>query len=280
MTEQKVTAALIKELRNRTGVGMSKCKGALDEANGDIELAITNLRKSGMASAVKKEGRTTKEGVIASAENDSAIVLVEINAETDFVVKNDSFQEFVKNISEEIINTKPKTLEDFLSQKFSKEQDISIDEYRATIVQKIGENIQIKRMELIEKRPNTSLEIYIHMGGKIVSLVEIEGSEDESVLAKDIAMHVAAENPEFLDVEDISTEVKQREEEIAREQVKNKPENIIDKIVEGKLRSFYDQACLTRQKFVKDPDISVAQLIEKQKKGLKISKFRRWTVGE
>ena len=140
MTEEiKISAALIKELRNKTGIGMSTCKAALKEANGDIELAITNMRKSGMASAVKKEGRATKEGTIVSAENNDNVVMVEINAETDFVVKNESFQEFAKNIAEEILNTKPETIENFLAQKYSKENDLSIDEYRATIVQKIGE---------------------------------------------------------------------------------------------------------------------------------------------
>jgi elongation factor Ts len=280
MTEQKITAALIKELRERTGVGMTKCKAALEESKSDIELAITNLRKSGMASAEKKEGRATKEGIIASAENDHGVTLIEINAETDFVVKNETFQEFAKNIAEEVANTKPASLEAFLAQKYSKEQDLSIDEFRATIVQKIGENIQIKRFEIIEKGPEASVGIYLHMGGKIASLVKLQGANDKAALAKDIAMHIAAENPEFLDVNDITSEVKLREEEIAREQVKNKPENIIEKIIEGKLKAFYDQACLNRQKFVKNPDVTIAQLVAQNGENLKIEMFKRWAVGE
>lgn len=277
-----ITVALIKELRDRTGVGMTKCKAALEEANGDIELAIVNLRKSGMASAVKKEGRSTKEGLIAVSENDSSLALVEINAETDFVVQNDTFKEFAKNIVDEIVNTKPASLEAFLAQKYSKDDALTIDEYRATIVQCIGENIQIKRLMVVDKPANTSTGIYIHMGGKIASVVTLEGATDEQELARDIAMHSAAESPEFLSEDKVTDEVKRREEDIAREQVKNKPANIIDKIIVGKLNAFYDQVCLLRQKFVKNPDITIAELVankaKESGKDLKVVDFIRWAI--
>ena len=189
---------MIKELRDRTGVGMGKCKEALEEAHGDMELAISNLRKAGMASAVKKEGRTTNEGMIGTAENGQVVALVEINAETDFVVKNERFQQFLKNIAEEIATTRPASLEAFLKQKFSKDNHLTIDEYRATIIQTIGENIQIKRLKIIPKSSDKSIGVYNHLGGKIVTLVEIKGSPSQDALAKDIAMHIAAASPEYL----------------------------------------------------------------------------------
>ena len=147
----QVTAAMIKELRDRTGVGMGKCKEALEEAKGDMELAITNLRKAGIASAVKKEGRATNEGMIGSSESSKAVSFVEVNAETDFVVKNDMFQQFLQNIADEVAATTPASLEAFLAQPYSKDHGLTIDQYRSTIVQTIGENIQISRIQFWPK---------------------------------------------------------------------------------------------------------------------------------
>jgi len=163
----QITPALIKELRDRTGLGMGKCKEALEETNGNIDDAITKLRKEGMASAVKKEGRETKEGIITSAQTQDWLGIVEINAETDFVVKNDRFKEFLHNIAEEVAKTHPSSLETFLRQKYSKEPNLSIDEYRATVVQTIGENIQIKRVATVKKDANHSIGVYSHLGAKL-----------------------------------------------------------------------------------------------------------------
>ena len=201
-----ITAGMIKELRDRTGVGMGKCKEALEEAHGDIELAISNLRKAGMASAVKKEGRTTNEGLIGVAEAGAVIAVVEVNAETDFVVKNDLFRQFLNNVAAEAATTNPASLEAFLNQKYSKEPSLTIDQYRATIVQAIGENIQIRRLLTIVKSPQKSVGVYSHLGGKIVTVVEITGSSTEEAIAKDIAMHVAAAAPEFLSPEKVPAE--------------------------------------------------------------------------
>lgn len=275
-----VTPAMIKELRDRTGVGMGKCKEALEEAKGDMELAIANLRKAGMATAVKKEGRATNEGVIIAAENDKAIALVEVNAETDFVVKNDRFQQFARNIAEEIAATRPASLETFLQQKFSKDPGLTVDQYRATIVQTIGENIQIKRLKVIPKNADKSIGTYTHLGGKIVTLVEISGSPALVDLAKDIAMHVAAASPEYLSPEKVPASVIAQEKDIVQSQIKNKPANIIDKIVEGKLNSFYDAACLIRQKYIKDDSVSIADLVTKHGKNLTVTDFLRWNVGQ
>ncbi len=280
----QISASMIKELRERTGIGMAKCKSALTEANGDLELAIVNLRKAGLASAGKKEGRETKEGVIASCEHSNTVSLVEVNSETDFVAKNSTFQEFVNNIALEVANTKPASLADFLQQKYSKDTSISIDEYRALVIQKVGENINIKRLAFSESTGDNSFGVYNHMAGKIVVLVEISGADDKASLAKDIAMHIAAENPDFLDSNEIPADLIEKEKEIAREQVKGKPENIIDKIIAGKLNAFFDQTCLVKQKFVKDPSLTIAELVTKHGKesqaDLTIKRFTRWAVGE
>lgn len=277
-----VTAAMIKELRERTGVGMGKCKEALEEAKGDIELAIDNLRKAGIAGAVKKEGRSTNEGMIASATGANNVAVVEINAETDFVVKNDRFQEFLKNIVQEIAATNPASLEAFLNQKYSKEPNLTIDQYRATIVQSIGENIQIKRLMLVPKASDKSIGVYSHLGGKILTIVEISGSGNEEQLAKDIAMHVAAASPDYLSPEKVPASILENEKEIVKIQIKGKPANIVDKIVEGKINTFYDQVCLIRQKYIKDDTKTIADLLKENSKNgkpLELVSFHRWNIG-
>ena len=237
-----------------------------------------------MASAVKKEGRETKEGIVKIGETNDKLALIEVNAETDFVVKNDNFQAFAQNLAEEVCRTSPANAADFLTQEYSKDSKLTIDAYRATIVQSLGENIQVKRLELFAKKPNCSLAVYSHGGGKLVTLVEISGSSDEVALAKEIAMHVAAESPEYLSSEEVPERVIEHEKEIAKAQIKDKPANIIEKILEGKLRAYFDQVCLVNQRFVKDPDLSIAQLVEKRGKEigkpLKVSYFLRWRVGE
>lgn len=279
-----VTPAMIKELRERTGVGMGKCKEALEEAKGDMELAIANLRKAGMATAVKKEGRETKEGMIGTAETDQIVAVVEVNAETDFVVKNDRFRQFLENIAQEVARTNPSSLEAFLQQKYSKEPNLTIDQYRATIVQTIGENIQIRRILTLKKTPDRSLGIYSHLGGKIVTLVEITGSNKEEALAKDIAMHTAAAAPEYLSPEKVPQEIINHEKEIARGQIQGKPANIIDKIVEGKINAYYDTNTLARQKYIRDDTITITDLVNKRAKEsgkpLTLTHFVRWSVGQ
>lgn len=278
-----VTPALIKELRERTGVGMGKCKEALEEANGDMELAITILRKSGIASAVKKEGRATNEGMIGSAEHNGTIAIVEVNAETDFVVKNDRFKQFLEEIAEEIATTNPSSLEQFLQQKSSKEPTLTIDEYRSTFVQAIGENIQIKRFITFKKAPGKSFGVYSHSGGKILTAVEITGGEGEEALAKDISMHVAASAPEYLSPERVPQDIIEKEKEVARGQIQGKPENIKEKIVEGKVNAFYDAVCLICQKYIRDDSMTVQELVAKRAKEvgkpLTISNFIYWSVG-
>ena len=275
---------MVKELRKRTGIGMGKCKKALEEAKGDIELAISNLRKSGAVSAVQKGGREANEGTIAFAESDHAYALLEVNSETDFVANNERFRSFVKDIAKEIADTKPASLDAFISQSFSGEPSFTIDEYRASMVQALGENIQFRRMLCLEKKPNSSVGIYSHMRGKIVVATEITGSEGLHELAQDIAMHIVAEMPEYLTPEDVPEKVVNSERDIARSQVQGKPEHMVEKIVEGKLRAFYDKVCLLHQKFVRDPQHTIADLLSlKEKeigKKLSISRFISWRLGE
>lgn len=279
-----VTPAMIKELRERTGVGMGKCKEALEEAKGDMELAIANLRKAGMASAVKKEGRETKEGMVGAAETDQTVAIVEINAETDFVVKNERFKKFLESIAEEVARTNPPSLDAFLQQKYSGDPGLTIDQYRATIVQTIGENIQIRRILTFKKTPDRSLGIYSHLGGKILTLVEITGSNQEEALAKNIAMHTAAAAPEYLSPEKVPQEIIDSEKEIARGQIQGKPANIVDKIVEGKINAFYDTNTLVRQKYIRDDSVTIADLVNKRAKEsgkpLVLTNFIRWSVGQ
>lgn len=279
-----ITPAMIKELRERTGVGMGKCKEALEAANGNMDLAIENLRKAGMATAVKKEGRSTNEGIVASAENGKVFALVEVNAETDFVTKNDRFQQFARDVAQEIVETLPASLEAFRNQKFSKDKSQTVEEFRAGLVQAIGENIQIKRLLTIPKASNKSIAVYSHLGGKLVTVVEITGASGEEQLAKDIAMHIAASAPEYITEKDVPAAIIAQEREIAKSQIKGKPENIVDKIVDGKVSAYYDANCLVRQKYIKNDALTVGELVEQKAKAigkpLTITSFLRWNVGQ
>lgn len=279
----KVTAEMVKELRDRTGVSMSKCKEALDQAAGDMNKAIDILRKSGMASAVKKEGRETNEGLIGSAESAKGVALVEINAETDFVTQNEKFKHLMKEIAQEAAEHMPTTLQALLAIPYSKDRSINLDQYRALVVQSLGENIQVKRMLVLHKSADVSIGLYSHMGGKIVVAVVLSGGSGQEALARDIAMHIAAESPEYLRPEDVPAEVIAKEEEIARSQIQGKPAHIVDKIIEGKIKAFFDQVCLVCQKYVKDNAITIATLLEKESKRLNkplgIKAYYRWKVG-
>lgn len=280
----EITPELVKELREKTGIGIGKCKDALREAQGSIEEAIANLRKAGLASAVKKEGRETKEGQVVTAQTDQVLAIVEVNAETDFVVKNELFQEFVQMVALEAAKTEPESVEAFLAQPYSGDPSTTLDNQRSLAVQSLGENIRLKRIHTLAKSPTASYGIYSHMGGKIVVVVELEGTTGEEKLARDIAMHATAESPDFVNPDEIPADLLAKEREIAAAQVKGKPEHIMDKIIAGKMEKFFDQVCLNRQSFVKDPDSTIAQIVEKRAKELGkplvVKRFVRWGVGQ
>ena len=281
---KEITADMIRELRERTGVGMGKCKEALVLAEGDLDKAIEVLRKAGMASAVKKEGRETKEGIIASLEDAHHLVLLEANAETDFVVGSDRFKHFIHDCVKQALETKPAALEDFINQPYYKDKSITIEQYRNLVIQALGENIQLRRLQVITKHPNSSYGLYSHMGGKLVVTVEVEGAHGQDAIAKEIAMHAAAESPEYLRTSEIPADIIAREEEIARSQVQGKPANVVDKIIAGKVKAYADQFCLVDQKYIKDSSVTVQQFLDahakKIGKPLSVKCFWRWKVGQ
>lgn len=280
---KKVTAEMVKELRDRTGVSMGKCKEALDQTGGEMEQAIDFLRKAGMASAVKKEGREALEGLIGFAESDKAVAIVEVNSETDFVAQNEKFKQFVKDVCAEASEMKASTVEELLNTKYSKDPSITLDQYRALTIQSLGENIKVKRMMIIPKANDVSVGLYSHMGGKIVTATILQGATGHEAIAREIAMHIAAESPEYLQPSDVPAEIKEREADIAKAQIQGKPANMVEKIVEGKLKAFYDQVCLVCQKFIKDNALTVAAVVEAEAKRsgkpLSIQRFVRWHVG-
>ncbi len=277
------TPALIKELRERTGVGMGACKDALVASNGDIEEAINWLRKKGIASAVKKEGRSANEGLIIAAREGNNVAIVQANAETDFVVRNEKFQEFLKTIAHEAAKKNISSLEALLALPYPKEQGLTVDQYRATLVQAIGENIQVTRVRLLHLDNESSVGLYSHMGGKLLTAVVLQGSSHEDEIARDIAMHSAAAAPEYLKPEEVPAEIVQREREIAASQVQGKPANIVDKIVDGKVGAFFDAICLLRQKYIKDDQKSIQELVNARAKEvgkpLQVVEFLRWSIG-
>lgn len=280
----QITSDMIKELRERSGVGMGKCKEALEQAGGDMEKAIDILRKAGLASAVKKAGRETKEGSITIGESKKAVSLVEINSETDFVAQNEKFKNFAKEVAEIAAETCPATLEALIAHKSKSDPTVTLDELRSLIIQTLGENIQIKRVKVLHKHSDLSIGVYSHMNGKIVTAVEMTGGAGHEALARDIAMHIAAESPDYLRPEEVPSDVREREAEIAKSQLQGKPANMMDKIIEGKLRAFYDQVCLIHQKYVKDSSMTITQLLDKESKAagkkFEIKSFIRWRVGE
>jgi elongation factor Ts len=269
-----VTAALVKELRERTGAGMMECKKALVETNGDLDSAIEHLRKSGLAQADKKAGRVAAEGKIAlavSADGKQA-VMVEVNCETDFVAKDDNFNNFADTVAGNALNS---DAADVAALMATSANGSTLEEARQALVAKIGENIQVRRFE--RTATDGVLGAYLH-GGKIGVLVDLEGGDTE--LAKDIAMHIAALNPSFVSENDVPAEFLAKEKEILLAQVENsdKPADIIEKMVSGRLRKQLAEITLLGQPFVKDGDISVAKLLDQNKASVK--GFSRLVVGE
>jgi elongation factor Ts len=278
-----VTAAQIKELRDRTGVGMAKCKEALVECGGDIENAIEFLRKAGIASAVKKESRDAKEGVIGYARGQGILALIEVNAETDFVTSNQVFRDFLADAAQVAAKEGIDNVETLLEKGSSVDPSLSLEEARAVAIQKTGENIQVRRVALLPIEANQSVGVYAHMGGSIVAAVVLAGADDQEDLARDVAMHAAAAHPEYLNPDSVPADIVEKEREIAREQMAGKPDHVIDKILEGKVRSFYEGVCLVKQSFIKDESQTVEEVVSQKGKDLgkelAVASFTRWSVG-
>ena len=272
-----ITTALIKELRERTGAGMLDCKKALEENGGDIEKAIDWLREKGIAKAAKKSGRVAAEGLVfaaVSADRKKGAIL-EFNSETDFVAKNDEF----KNFGEKLVQLSLEhdlTSEDEL--KAFELEGKKIEDNLTELIAKIGENMNIRRLKLVST--NGFVETYIHLGGKIGVLLNVSGeATPENVeKAKGVAMHVAAMDPKYLNSEQVTADDLEREKEIARHQLQQegKPENIIEKILDGKMRKFYEENCLVNQKYVRDDSVTIEKFIAPSS----IISFDRFKVGE
>lgn len=261
-----ITAEMVKELRDKTGAGMMDCKKALTEAEGDLEKAIDNLRKSGIAKAEKKSGRTTKEGKIVSCIKGNKGAMVEVLCETDFVASNDKFKSFVAALVERVLAV------DGNGCVSEKVQEIEKDGLVA-MVATIGENMQIRRS--VKWETEGRIASYLHMGGRIGVMIDVEGEADDAFL-NDICMHIAAFRPTYICSKCIPEDVIKREQEIAAAQVLGKPENIVAKIVEGKINKWYSDVCLVNQPWIKDDKSSIAKL----KPNLKVKRFVRWEVGE
>ncbi|MGX7328229.1 translation elongation factor Ts [Enterococcus bulliens] len=272
----QVTAKLVKELRDMTGVGMMDAKRALVEVDGDIDKAVDLLREKGMAKAAKKNDRIAAEGLASVAVDGNVAAIVEVNSETDFVSKNEKFQELVKEIAELVAKNKPADLEAAMAMTTAK-GTVETDLIEATQV--IGEKISFRRFHVVEKGDNQAFGGYLHMGGRIAVLTVIDGSTDSDV-AKDVAMHVAAINPRYVNETQIPQEELDHEKSVLTEQALNegKPANIVEKMVVGRLNKFKAEISLVDQPFVKDPDLTVEKYLAT--KGATVVSFTRFEVGE
>ncbi len=282
----QVTASLVKELREKTGVGMMDCKTALKENNGDIEASIDWLRTKGIAKAAKKEGRIASEGLIAVEKIDNIASIIEVNSETDFVARNEDFQSVVKNLS--ILSTKSNSLEDLLDKELDG-KDIKVKDYITEMIASIGENINLRRIDKISIK-NGVISSYIHNQviegmGKIGVLVGLESEADNNQLedlGKKIAMHIAATNPISISIEDMPADLIKREKNILAEEARSsgKPEEIIEKMTEGRLKKYYQESVLLEQIFVVDGESKISDILNSLDKPVKIVEFVRMGLGE
>ena len=271
-----ITAALVKELRERTGAGMMDCKKALVETNADLEAAIDLMRASGAAKAAKKAGRVASEGLVnvtISDDNKQAAIL-EVNSETDFVTKGSAFIDFVEALGVLALKNKPESVESFLGQTLDSGE--TVDEARENIIAKIGENISVRRVQIISTDTGI-LGAYKH--GDRIAVLTVLASQD-SALAKDVAMHIAASRPECVSEDQLSEDLLEREKAIFIEQAREsgKPDNIIEKMIVGRMKKFVNEVTLYGQSFVKDPDVTVGDLVKSHNS--EVESFIRYEVGE
>ena len=272
----QITASLVKELRERTGAGMMDCKKALTQTDGNIEAAIDYLRENGIAKAAKKADRIAAEGLSYIEVKGNKAVILEINSETDFVAKNEKFVALVKNVADAILAAEPKTLEEALQvEAQGGTVEAVINEGIATI----GEKLSLRRFEVVSKTDSDAFGAYSHMGGRIGVLTLVEGSTDEEA-AKDVAMHIAALAPKYLDESEVPADVLEHEKKVLTEQALNegKPANIVEKMIVGRINKFLEEITVVKQKFVKDDSFTVEKFVAS--KGGKLAKFVRYEVGE
>ena len=270
-----ITASMVKELRELTGAGMLDCKKALEASEGNIEKASEWLREKGISKAAKKADRIAAEGLVNILIEGNKAVIIEVNSETDFVAKNDEFKDLINIISNLLINSNVTSVEEAL--KLSTE-DGTLENTITNKIAKIGEKLSFRRFEKIVKADNEVFGIYSHMGGRISVITVIEGANED--VAKDVSMHVAAMNPSYLNRNNVPEEVLNHEKEIIKEQAMNegKPQEIAEKMVNGRINKFYKENCLLEQEFIKDPDLTVEKFV-KNNNGI-IKYMIRYEVGE
>ena len=264
-----ISASQVKELREKTGLGLMDCKKALEETNGDLDLAVEELRKTSGLKASKKSSRSAADGLIGIKSSEGKSFMVEINCETDFVARDDSFNSFMQEVLELVSSNKDKSLEELL--------EAGIEEKREKLVQKLGENIVVRRITASEDSADSS-GVYLHSNNKIGTIISLKGGTEE--VAKDIAMHAAATDPMAISPSDISQDVIEKEREIykAQSEESGKPAEIVEKMIEGKIRKFLSEVSLTEQDFVKDPNMKINDLLKNS--NASIIGFRRFEVGE
>ncbi len=255
----------IKQLREMTGAGVMDCQNALQEANGDMDQAIEVLRKKGQKMADKKSSRTAKEGVISISRKDNKLAIVSLNCETDFVARNDGFIASGAEFADKLLEFS--SLEEF--------EAFANDKIKNELIVKIGENLQLGKCDIVE---SSVIDYYIHSNRKIAAVVCLKNGNQE--LAKDIAMHITAMNPQYFMPSDVPSEVIEKEKEIYREQLKSedKPANILENILNGKIEKFYKENCLIKQSFIKDDKVSIEQLLKGAGEGVEIEKFTRYSL--
>jgi elongation factor Ts len=273
-----ITASMVKELRTRTGAGMMECKNALTETGGDMDAAIEVLRKKGAAKADKKAGRIAAEGVVISALSDdqAAGVLLEVNCETDFVAKDENFKSFAEGVARTVLDEQPADV-DALAKLNVAGGGQSVEQARIDLINKIGENISLRRFQVVRAPEGARIGAYSH-GTRIGVLVTVEGGRDD--LGKDLAMHIAASQPQYITRDEVPQEILDAEKEIFAAQAREsgKPENIIEKMVQGRLQKHLNEITLLGQSFVKDPDQTVEKLLKTEQ--ARVLEFHRYEVGQ
>jgi elongation factor Ts len=272
-----ITAQMVKELREKTGAGMMDCKKALTETDGNMDNAIDYLREKGIAKAAKKGDRIAAEGLTLIAVEGNEAVILEVNSETDFVAKNEGFKTLISELANHLLAKKPANVEEALTQTM--DNGSTVETYINEAIAKIGEKLTLRRFSIVSKTDNDAFGAYLHMGGRIGALTVLEGTTDENA-AKDVAMHIAAVNPQYVSRDEVSEEETAREREVLTQQALNegKPEKIVAKMVEGRLSKYFEDICLLDQSFVKNPDLKVKQFVES--KGGAVKAFIRYEVGE
>jgi len=275
-----ITAADVKKLREATGAGMMDCKKALTEVGGDFDAGVDYLRKKGLAAASKKAGRVAAEGIVVTLSRGNVAVVLEVNAETDFVSKNDQFLSFSNNLATFILDKRPANVEALLAMTF--EADLTVAQTLSQLISTIGENMSVRRFQVLETEGVVSA--YVHGVGKIGVLVAIQGEANDALndVARGVAMHVAAVNPEFVSRESVTEDAIERERKVLTERAlaSGKPEAIVDKIVAGQMSKFYSENCLLDQEFVMDSDKTVSKAVADVQANATVVSVARFALGE